>query len=81
MKIVITGKDTIKSKKGAEYVKLSYVSPKGQAGEIFTTKEKYDAFAMDESKICSSETLKKFVELSDMVEAEFDPKGYLIGLE
>jgi len=81
MKIVITGKDVIKSKKGAEYVKLSYLSPKGQAGEIFTTKEKYDAFAMDESKISTSETLKKMVEMNDLVDAEFDPKGYLVGLE
>lgn len=82
MKIIITRKDTFTSKeKKVPFVKLSYIDPTGKAGEILTTEEKYNSFGLNASKICTPATLKTLVDQCDLVSAEFDPRGYLTGLE
>jgi len=82
MKLIITKKESFVGKKNSiPYVKLSFLSVDGATGEIFTTKEKFDAFGLDENKICSADTIKKIIECADVVRGDFDQKGYITSLE
>jgi hypothetical protein len=81
MKVVICSKENISSKKGVDYVKMGFLSSTGVPGEIFTTKEKYDAFNFDEKKIMDRDALKSIFEGVDNVDVEFDQKGYLTGIK
>jgi len=79
MRIVITKKESFTGKKNnTEYVKLSFVATDGSAGEIFTTREKYDGFKVDETKFLSAETVKNLLSGKNVLNAEFDQKGYLV---
>lgn len=82
MKLVITAKSEINSPKKGEFVALSYLDPKsGKAGEIFTTKARYQELKFDESKICSKDTVKRMVEVADVVDASFGPDGRIESIE
>ena len=80
MKYIITKKENITSKAGVQYVKLYTLSQKGETGEFFMTKEKYDIYGIDDSKVCSSYTLDKFFELSDQVDVDFDHRGFIYNI-
>jgi len=82
MKVYITKKEAFTGKKnGVTYVKLSYIRPTGETGEVFTTEDKYKAFDVDETKFLSQESVKNVLAGADVVEVEYDQKGYVVGLE
>lgn len=82
MKVIVTRKEEFTGKKnGVTYVKLSFVRPTGETGEIFTTQEKYNAFQVDDSKFLSQENLTQILEGMDTTDVEYDAKGYVVGLE
>jgi len=82
MKVYITKKEAFTGKKnGVTYVKLSYIRPTGETGEVFTTEEKYKAFDVDESKYLAEQSVKDILAAADTVEVEYDQKGYVVGLE
>jgi len=82
MKVIVTKKEEFEGKKnGVKYVKLSYIRPTGETGEVFTTQEKYLAFNVDETKILSEVSLNEVLAGIDTVDVEFDQKGYCVGIE
>lgn len=82
MKIIITKKTDINSVKG-KFVKLSYIEPEtGETDSIFTTKEEYDKWGYDDSKVADANVLKSLatdpnVQLSDV---EFNKRGSTVML-
>jgi len=82
MKVFVTKKEAFTGKKnGVAYIKLSYIRPTGETGEVFTTEEKYKAFDVDETKFLSEESVKQVLADADTIDVEYDSKGYVVGLE
>jgi len=81
MNAIITNKQSFTSKTGVAYVKLGYILEDGTSGELFMDSKKYDSLGIDETKICSKQTLTKIFDVSDIVKIQFDQRGQLFSLE
>lgn len=83
MKIIITKKQSITSaKKGTEWVKLFFLSPKdGTTGNIFTSKEAFEKYKIDADSILDETKLKEISNGLSVYEAEFDQEGRLLDIQ
>jgi len=82
MKVYITKKDEFKGKKnGVEYVKLSFLRASGETGEVFTTKDKFESFNVDEDKFITPEELNDALSDRPTLDVEYDQKGFVVGIE
>lgn len=80
MRVILTKKEEFASKKGQEYVKLSYVGLDGYAGQVFLTKEKYLTEKVDDNLIVNQKTMSEIEKICDVVDVEFDQAGRLVGI-
>lgn len=81
MKIILTAKEPIKAKDGVEYVKCSFIAvATGISGDVFTTKEKYDAFGVSERSYLDKAVLEQLAENATVVDVEFDQRGRVVAL-
>jgi len=81
MKVVLTEKQAITSKKGDEWVKLSYLTAKGKAGELFLSKAEAETYGVSDEVLASDEDIKELFESSPKVSVEFNERGRVVGIE
>lgn len=82
MRIILSNKQTFKSKAGQEYVKCSYIDPvTGESGELFSSREQFDSFNVEADRVMTAEQVKNIDWPVEAVNAEFNQKGRLIGLK
>lgn len=82
MKVFLTSRETIKAKDGREFVKVYFLSAKdGVTGDLFMTKEKYEALALEDGSFLSSASLKGLLAEESSYEVEFDQRGRLVSVE
>jgi len=82
MKIVITSIKQIVGKDKREWTKANFVKAStGETGEIFAKKADFDAFGLTDEHAVSTNDLKSFVANSPVVDADFDEKGRLLGIQ
>jgi len=81
MKIILTAKEPIKAKDGVEYVKCSFIAvATGISGDVFTTKDKYEAFGVSDKSYLDKELLKELSVQATVVDVEFDQRGRVVAL-
>jgi len=82
MRIILTAKQTFKSKTGQEYVKCSFIDAStGETGELFSSAEQYRAYGLSEDRIMTPEVVKQIDWPVENTEAEFNQKGRLVSLK
>lgn len=80
MKVLLTNKREFISKKGQEYVALSYLSIRdGKADSLLLTADKYHSFNLPQEAIMDIETkgLADSFRSATEVDIEFNSSGYL----
>ncbi len=80
MKVLVTKKDEFSSKAGTPFVKCSYIDEKGETGEVFTTKEKFDAFGYSVKKVLDPADLVELFKSLETSEVEFNSRGQVVSL-
>lgn len=82
MRIILTAKQTFKSKTGQEYVKCSFIdATTGETGELFSSAEQYRAYGLPEDRIMDAKTVQQIDWPVADTEAEFNQKGRLVSLK
>jgi len=80
MEIIITSLAEFSSKTGQAFVKCTYFDKNGIGGEIFTSKEKFDAFGFDVKKVMEKADLDKLFTEYETCKVLFDNKGRVLSL-
>jgi len=79
MKVLLTAKEDITAKDGREFVKLSFVTASnGVTGDVFITKDKYEALNLGVKNFVSAEDLAELVANLPSVDIEFDQRGRMV---
>jgi len=81
MKVILFGKEEIKSTKtGEEYVKCSAITERGTGIEIFTSKENFDSFRLPATKILNKDDVAEIFAKYQTADVEFNNRGRLENL-
>jgi len=75
MRVILLNKNEFKGKDGREWTKATYVSERGEVGEIFVGKTAFDAFDLSEDRFATEEAIGKLFESVAPTNVSFDNKG------
>lgn len=82
MRVICLKPEEIKSSKtGAEYRKVSYISEQGKSGEVFLSKEEFDALNFPVGKCLVLDDVKELFEKFQAVDVEFNERGRCVGVK
>jgi len=81
MRVVLTEKQAITSKKGDEWVKISYLAQDGRTGSVFVSKVQYQGFELPEDRVVSEKEIDDLFENSSPSDVEFDERGRVVGIK
>jgi len=81
MKIILTSKQEITSKKGEQFVIYRGIDETGSTVEAFLPKARSDEFAISDGNIASKAQIKELFDTLPVCEIEFNQRGQVQALK
>jgi len=81
MKVILTQKAVITSKKGETYTIYRGLGKSGVTIELFLNETDKERFEIPASKVMTEEVLNSLFETAPVVDVEFDQRGRVVSVE